>query len=503
MYATLSMAYEAIVRIRRRVPLFEEVCRVLVERGQLRMAWVGEVDDHGWIVPIAHAGVTDGYLDDLRISVRDVPEGRGPTGTAARERRHMLVTDIATDERMAPWREAALARGYRSSAAFPLVLDDRCVAVLTAYASEPGFFDEQQVELLDRMAADLSFAAEAMEREERSRTAEAELRSSEERFRAAEAELRSSEERLRATAASLLDSFTIVSPVRGPGGEIVDFRHEYVNDAYCALVGFDREQLLGHRLGELFPQFPGSDRFAVYRRVAETGEPCRSDAVQGEGAWAGTLLATRVIDAVIAPMGENLVVSARDVTERKRDEQELRLRGELLELAHDAVIVRDPVESRVRFWNREAETIYGYSRSEAIGRVTHELLGTVFPESQETVDGALAREGRWDGELRHTHKDGMVIIVSSRQALARDEDGRPLAIIALNSDITERKRAEEELAETTGLLERTQQISKTGGWEYDLATGRLTWTDEVYRIYGSERRYGPVEPERGDLGLRH
>ena len=282
-YATLSMAYEAIVRIRQRLPLFEQVCRVLVERGQLRMAWVGEVDDHGWIIPIAHAGVTDGYLDDLRISVRDVPEGRGPTGTAARERQHMLITDIATDERMAPWREAALARGYRSSAAFPLVLDDRCVAVLTAYASEPGFFDEQQVELFDRMAADLSFASEAMERDERRRAAEAELRSSEERFRAAEAERQSSEERFRATAASLLDSFTIVSPVRDPGGEIIDFRHEYINDAYCALVGFDRERLLGHRLGELFPQFPGSDRFAVYRRVAETGEPCRTDAVHGRG----------------------------------------------------------------------------------------------------------------------------------------------------------------------------------------------------------------------------
>ena len=89
-----------------------------------------------------------------------------------------------------------------------------------------------------------------------------------------------------------------------------------------------------------------------------------------------------------------------------------------------------------------------------------------------------------------------MIVVSSRQALARDEDGRPVAIIELNSDITERKQAEEELA-STGLLERTQQISKTGGWEYDVATGKLTWTDEVYRIYGSgEQRYGPVEPKR-------
>ena len=262
------------------------------------------------------------------------------------------------------------------------------------------------------------------------------------------------ETELRVAAESILDSFTIVSPVRDPGGEIIDFRHEYINDAYCALVGFDSEQLLGHRLGELFPQFPGSERFAVYRRVAESGEPCRSDAVYGEGAWAGTLLATRVIDTVIAPIGENLVVSARDVTERKRNERELQLRGELLELAHDAVIVRDPVESRVRFWNREAETMYGYSRAEAVGRVTHELLGTVFAESLQAVDEALANEGQWDGELRHTRKDGTVIVVSSRQALARDEDGRPLAIIALNSDITEQKRAGEEILTLNAELEQ-------------------------------------------------
>ena len=356
-YATLSMAYKAIVRIRERLPLFEEACRVLVEQGGLRMVWVGEVDDHGWIVPVAHAGVTDGYLDDLRISVRDVPEGRGPTGTAARERQHVFITDVATDERMTPWHDAALAREYRSCAAFPLVIEGRCVAVLTAYSPEPGFFDEEEVRLFDRMSADVSFALEALQRDERRRALEAELRASEKRFRAA--------------AESMLDALAIVSPVRDPGGEIIDFRHEYVNDAYCALVGFDQGQLLDHRLGELFPQFGGSDRFTVYRGVAETSEPCRTEAVHGEGAWAGTPLATRVIDTVIAPLGENLVVSARDVTERKR--------------------------------------------------------------------------------------------------------------------------AEEQLAHTAGVLERTQEISETGGWEYDLATGNLICTDEVYRIYGRERASNPLE----------
>jgi len=559
-YATLSRAYEAIVRIRERRPLFEQVCRVLVEAGRLRMAWVGEVDDQGWIVPVAHAGVTDGYLDDLRISIHDVAEGRGPTGTAVRERQLVFVRDIATDERMAPWRDAALARAYRSSAAFPLMVDDRCISVLTAYAPEPGFFDEEQVELFDRLAADLSFALEAMQREERRRAAEAQLRASEERFRVA--------------AESMLDGFGILSPVRDDDGEIIDFRYRYVNDAYCELVELDRERLLGRAVGELFPPFLGSERFELYRRVVLTGELCRTEDLQLPSTWAGTALDSRALDTVVALMGEDLVLSVRDITERKRAEaelahvtsllertqmisktggweydlatgkltrtgevyrilgddrtdepirleeaiaaygpesapiigaafqrlvtegepydlelgvvrvdreriwvrvtgaptmeggrvvrvgglvaditerkkaeQELRLRAELLDLAHDAVIVRDPVESRVTFWNREAERIYGYSRRDAAGRITHELLATVFPEPRAAVEEALAQDGRWEGELRHTCMKGKEIIVSSRQALQRDADGKPLAIIELNSDITERKQAEAESRE--------------------------------------------------------
>jgi PAS domain S-box-containing protein len=148
--------------------------------------------------------------------------------------------------------------------------------------------------------------------------------------RSVEAQLRASEERFGAAAESMLEALFVVSPVRGDRGEIVDFRYEYVNDAHCKLVGFDREQLLGRRIGELFPDYPASDRFAVYRRVAVTGEPCRTDNVHHEEAWAGTPLATRVVDTIIASMGENLVVSARDVTGRRRSEEALRLRAEFL-----------------------------------------------------------------------------------------------------------------------------------------------------------------------------
>lgn len=135
----------------------------------------------------------------------------------------------------------------------------------------------------------------------------------------------------------------------------------------------------------------------------------------------------------------------RDVTERTRLVEELEQRGRLLDLAHDAIIVRDLRASAVTYWNREAAAIYGYRAEEARGRVTHDLLATRFPESREAVDRALLERGRWEGELSHRRADGARILVSSRQALVRGKRNEPLAVIELNADISESKRAEEEL----------------------------------------------------------
>ncbi|MBV9334896.1 MAG: PAS domain S-box protein [Solirubrobacterales bacterium] len=135
----------------------------------------------------------------------------------------------------------------------------------------------------------------------------------------------------------------------------------------------------------------------------------------------------------------------RDVTQRKRLVEELEQRARLMDLAHDAIIVREPVASAVTYWNREATAMYGYRAEEAQGQITHDLLATRFPESREAVDQALLERGRWEGELSHQRADGRRILVSSRQALVRGKRHEPLAVIELNADITESKRAEEEL----------------------------------------------------------
>ena len=119
--------------------------------------------------------------------------------------------------------------------------------------------------------------------------------------------------------------------------------------------------------------------------------------------------------------------------------------SELIELAHDAVIVRDS-ESCIQFWNQGAEQLYGWTKAEALDQTTHALLATRFPISQEAVDASLAERGQWEGILQHTRRDGAQLTVESRQILVRDAAGQPYSILEINRDITERERLTQERA---------------------------------------------------------
>jgi PAS domain S-box-containing protein len=156
------------------------------------------------------------------------------------------------------------------------------------------------------------------------------------------------------------------------------------------------------------------------------------------------------ISLTISPLkdGAGRVVGAskvaRDVTERKRAEQVLSERAKLLDLSNDAIMVRDG-DDRVTYLNKSASELYGFSREEAIGRVTHDLLQTKFPESLERITEQLHRDSRWSGELLHTRKDGSQIVVHSRWALHRDQDGNRKCVLETNNDITLQKQLESEL----------------------------------------------------------
>ncbi|MEI7483412.1 MAG: PAS domain S-box protein [Ignavibacteriota bacterium] len=182
-YSVISHINEMIVRTESKDELFRKACEIAVEQGKFRMSWIGLVDEKDKLVkPNTWSGHEDGYLKEIRnISILgNFAEGLGPTGIAVREGRTFHCDDIENNPLMAPWREKALKRGYRSSISLPLRLFGKMIGAFTLYADTPEFFDDKEVELLEKVADDISYALETIENKEAKKQTEEELNRSHE-----------------------------------------------------------------------------------------------------------------------------------------------------------------------------------------------------------------------------------------------------------------------------------------------------------------------------------
>lgn len=150
-----------------------------------------------------------------------------------------------------------------------------------------------------------------------------------------------------------------------------------------------------------------------------------------------------------------------EIAARVRAQATLRDQAELLDLTHDTVFVRDERDV-ITYWNRAAAEQYGWTKDEAVGQVAHALMKTVFPDALEPITAELARTGRWEGELVHTRRDGTTVVVASRWALRRPSAGRSAAVLETNNDITERRRAEDDLNRTRAELTHVGRVTTMG-----------------------------------------
>jgi PAS domain S-box-containing protein len=166
-----------------------------------------------------------------------------------------------------------------------------------------------------------------------------------------------------------------------------------------------------------------------------------------------------------------------------RGEKTRRIQAQLLDLTHDSVFVRDRHEV-ISYWNRAAETLYGWTKEEAIGKLADERLAKVFPLPREQLQQIFLREGHWEGELIHTRRDGTKVIVASRWTLGRDGTGNPFATLETNNDITQRKRAEELLRKSRAqYFAEAQVLSKTGSFGWNLSSGEVFWSQQTFSIF--------------------
>ena len=187
LYVVLSETNQAIVRTKDRETLFNDICRIAVEDGSFKLAWVGLVDENNGALNVAASKGATGYLDDLKITITDEPAGIGPTGLSVREGSYYICNDFLGSPITRPWHEKGRTHGFRSSASIALKQEGRVIGAMTLYAEKKDFFDQQQVELLQQIGADVSFALDNIVRETCRQAAERALREETvERLRATE-----------------------------------------------------------------------------------------------------------------------------------------------------------------------------------------------------------------------------------------------------------------------------------------------------------------------------
>ena len=212
-----------------------------------------------------------------------------------------------------------------------------------------------------------------------------------------------------------------------------DVIYRDVNSTFEELTGL--KDVVGKKISEVIPgiQETNPELFDLYTRVVLTGHPEKYELhVKPLGRWFSI--------SVYSHERNYLTVLFENITERKQAQEQIAEQAALLDKAQDAILVRD-LEGKILFWNHGAERMYGWTRQEAVGLNIGGLLYT-NPKKFEEANGLAISQGEWHGELQHLTKDRGELTIEARWTLIRDNEGRPKSVLAINTDITERKKIE-------------------------------------------------------------
>lgn len=270
------------------------------------------------------------------------------------------------------------------------------------------------------------------------------------------------------------------------------------NSAAEKMFGYTAQEAANLPLEQLMPERFRADHPNKIRNFGTDGITSR--AIGTLGALSGLRKGGREfpIEASVSQVQVNgkkfFTAIVRDITERLRADNALREQAGVLNLTQ--VLVRD-MEDRIILWNRGSEKLYGFTLEEALGRVSHDLLQTVFPEPLEDISQKLLSKGEWEGELLHRKRDGSEIAVASVWTLERTGDGKPWRILESSTDITERMRAEEAVQLAQARLLSALEGGRMGTWVWDIAKNNILFDEALDNLFGhsdTELPNGTIEP---------
>lgn len=419
-YAALAQTNRVARQTETEKELFQAVCRIAVEQGGIKMAWIGMTppgSEH--IEPIARYGEHLNYLDDLFVSVSStVPEGCGPTGLALREGRAIVVQDFQNNPTTEPWRHQAQQIGkWHATAAFPIRRAAQPYAVLTLYHADRNTFDELIVSLLEEMVADIGFTLDIFDKDiARNRAIQT---------------LQVSEARFRLLVEQSVDGILVHDP---------QLRYVEANPAACRMLGYSREEMLKLTVADMIEdnEIPrvvpdvirlseGQAKFSEYRCRRKDGSVFIGE-VTGcalpDGCFLGIL---------------------RDVSERKQAEEKLRLTSRVFESTLEGILITDAHKNIVEV-NEAFTHITGYTRAEVMGK-NPRLLKSGHQDAAFYVDmwQDISNTGHWCGEIWNRRKDGEVYPEWINISAIKNDKGVLTNYVGISSDITLLKQHEKQL----------------------------------------------------------
>ncbi len=456
---------------------------------------------------IYHNGPTNRYLHQPRgVPTQNllelVPENlrsriRGALYRSGREERPVVIrTSVAGDD--SKIRHVTL-RITKAAENLSIVVFQEKGAPSKEDAAEPVDSTVIEETAIHQLESELSATrADLQSHIEQLKSLNEELQSSNEELQAANEELETSREELQSLNEELI---TVNSQLQGKIEEQDATNNDLNNflastniptiflDTHFRVKRFTPAMLklikllpsdVGRPIVDMSQENLGPDLTSDAQAVLESLLPARHE-LELDGAWyVRTALPYRTADNRI----EGVVITYTDITERKRDEEIKGRLAAIVENAEDAIIGKD-LDGIIQTWNVGAENIFGYKAEEVIGKPISLL---VPPGHIDEVPEILARirqgEHVENFETVRMRKDGTIIPVSLKFSAIKDASGKVIGASKIAHDITARKRAEVALRESEKRLNRSQEIAHLGSWELDLVKNRLTWSDEVYRIFG-------------------
>jgi two-component system cell cycle sensor histidine kinase/response regulator CckA len=360
-------------------------------------------------------------IEGLRIE-----EGNGVCGTAAARGTAVVVADVRTDPLVDGYRDLALAAGIQAAWSLPVRLDSgETVATLALYRRAPHTPDAPERASADRAARLVRILVER----ERAARRSGDL-----------------DRQLREAIESITEALLVLD---------VDWRVAYLNAEAARLLQRERTALLGRDVWESFPEAVGSTFQLQYERARRENVSVHFEEYFGplEG-W---------FEIHAYPTATGLTIYFRNVNARREASQRLAEQAALLDIARDAILVRS-LDDHVLYWNKGAERIYGWTAAEALGKSTRSLMNADSAEF-DIAKAQLLERGAWSGTLRQVNRRGDKLWMECRWTLVRDADGQPRQILAINTDVTERRTLEQQFLRA----QRLESIGTlAGGIAHDL-----------------------------------